>query len=103
MMPDGSFVTRTETLRKYVVSSYADRRMMDENSAEVVRVLESDMRLRLTRDIAKAGRQVHGEVTLDRHEDHLRDAVVFRASCLTRERTDGEWPAIWAAYHEDFS
>jgi hypothetical protein len=96
-----SFTTRTETLRKYAAQAAVDRRALEDDPAGTRHLIDHDLRHRLNRDIATAGRQIHGDTTLETHEDHLRNQTTFRLSCLTRERTDGQWPDVWAAIHQD--
>jgi hypothetical protein len=91
----------TESLRKFAAIAHVSREMLERDPEETKHLVQSDLRHRILRDVAKAGRQVHGEIEFTEHEDHLRHAVAVRATAMTSQRQDGEWPAIWAAYHED--
>jgi hypothetical protein len=100
-MNPAAFKTRTETLRKYVAQASVDHRMLAENPEETMHLVEHDLRFRLNRCVAKAGRQVHGEVTITQQEDFMRLTIDFRAEAMTRECHDGHWGEVWEAIHQD--
>jgi hypothetical protein len=97
--PAFGFTTRNETLKKYAVQTVVTREAMQDGNAPGY--VEQMLRERLDRDVTAAGRWVHGEVTISMQEDMLRDAYLLRAECLTRERTDGQWPSLHQALRED--
>jgi hypothetical protein len=59
------------------------------------------MREKMQRDLDNCGRVPYGDWTVDQHEDHLRDMVMFRMMVETIESTEGEWPSIHQARRED--
>lgn len=94
--------TRVETLRKYAATQHVPMALLSAPDGDrIAQDVFLHLRDRIERDIAAAGRQAHGDITISRHEDFMRDAMTFRAEVLTRERTDGTWAEVWAARRQD--
>ena len=97
-----AFRTRVEKLRKLAVMAQVDAKYLDGDGAEgAVHLLMSDLQHRLRRLMETNGRVAHGEVTINRHQDHLRDRWVYRAEVLTRESQEEPWPSVYKALRED--
>jgi hypothetical protein len=102
--PDApAFSFRTEQLKKLYATVTVDRRVLEDSRSHeyILRDVHRRLRDHLEWEMNKAGRMPHGEVTIDQHEDHLRDVVSYRATVITRESDQGEWPSIYAALRED--
>jgi hypothetical protein len=84
-----------------VAASYeVEAQVLDADPQLGVLVIE-ELRRCLTHRCQTTGRVWVGDAVVQRHLDLAMDRWIYHAEVSTEESTQGEWPSIWAAIHED--
>jgi hypothetical protein len=97
-----TFTTRTETLVPMQLTSPIDRRELEHWGYALADEVRRDLVEALARKVERAGRMMHSAPEMFQSDEPERDRVWLTIRVITRESDQGEWPAIWRAYHEDW-